>query len=74
MASSRFMGLVNRLPVSWESALASGLDFLAEELEAETMKFKVHDNGVSIQIVCDETNQRKAAQFWKDEVKPKLGD
>jgi hypothetical protein len=69
---SKFERLLNIAPFDWEEAVASGVAYLAEELEARNVKFEVAENGVRIGIVCDEENQRKAAIFWKNYVQPAL--
>lgn len=69
---SRFESIVNRLPVSWESLVAQGVNYLSEELEAEEVKLTVHNNGVSIGIITDEENKKEAIEFWKEHVQPAL--
>lgn len=69
---SRFETLLNMAPFGWEEAVASGVSYLATELEAENVKFEVAENGVRIGIVCDTENQKKAAEFWRDYVRPAL--
>ena len=59
-------------PFGWEEAVASGVSYLASELDADNVTFEVAQNGVRIGIVCDDENQRKAAVFWKDHVQPAL--
>lgn len=69
-----FKNYVKMMPVSWETALAHGINFFTDELEADRVKFEVVNNGVAIAIVCDEQNQKEAAQFWQEHVKPVLED
>lgn len=69
---TKFERLLSIAPFDWEEAVASGVAYLAEELEAKNVKFEVASNGVRIGIVCDEDNQRKAAVFWKEYVQPAL--
>lgn len=69
---SRFESLLSMAPFGWEEAVASGVSYLATELNATNVKFEVADNGVRIGIVCDEENQRKAAEFWQNHVRPAL--
>lgn len=71
---SRFETLLGMAPFGWEEAVASGVSYLASELDSEEVKFEVANNGVRIGIVCDDENQRKAARFWKDHVQPALED
>ena len=71
---SRFESLLSMAPFGWEEAVASGVSYLATELEATNVKFEVAENGVRIGIVCDEENQKKAAQFWQEHVRPALED
>ena len=69
---TRFERLLGLAPFGWEEAVASGVSYLATELEASNVKFEVAENGVRIGIVCDEENQKKAAEFWQDHVRPAL--
>lgn len=72
MAGDNFERYVKMMPVSWKTLLAHGINFFTDELEAERVQFEVVNNGVTIGIVCDEDNQRDAAEFWKNHVQPVL--
>lgn len=67
-----FENLINRLPVGWEKLVAQGVNYLADELEADLVTMKKHPNGVSIAIRTDEKNIKKALKFWKEHVEPQL--
>jgi hypothetical protein len=69
---SRFETLLGMAPFGWKEAVASGVSYLAGELEADNVTFEVAQNGVRIGIVCDDDNKKKAAMFWKDHVQPSL--
>lgn len=72
MAGDGFESLVSMLPISWETALAKGLRYFTDRLDAERVQFDVANNGVVISIVCDEEAQRDAAEFWIEHVEPAL--
>jgi len=69
---SGFEKILAMTPYPWEEIVAKGVSYLASELEADSVKFKVASNGVQIGIECDEENQREAAEFWQDYVTPNL--
>jgi len=69
---SGFEKIMAMTPYPWEEIVAKGVGYLANELEAESVKFKVAKNGVQIGIECDEENQRQAAKFWEEYVTPNL--
>jgi len=67
-----FESILSMTPYPWQEVVAKGVGYLASELDADSVKFKVASNGVQIGIECDEDNQRKAAEFWDDYVRPNL--
>lgn len=71
-SSNNFERYVNMLPIPWERLVAMGVKYLADELEAEEVKFNVATNGVSIGIITDEENKKDAVIFWKEYVVPAL--
>lgn len=72
--SAGFESLISMLPIEWETALAKGITYFTEELDADEVKFEVASNGVAISIVCDEEAQRDAADFWVNHVEPALNE
>lgn len=69
---SGFERIVSMSPYPWEELVAKGVSYLADELDADEVKFKVASNGVQIGIVCDSENREQADQFWNEYVKPNL--
>lgn len=69
---SGFERIISMTPYPWQEIVAKGVGYLASELDADSVKFKVASNGVQIGIECDEQNQRKAAEFWENNVRPNL--
>jgi len=61
---SGFEKIIGMTPYPWQEIVAKGVGYLADELEANSVKFKVASNGVQIGIECDKENRRKAAEFW----------
>jgi hypothetical protein len=75
---SLFTTYVNKLGVSWERLLSSGLSLFIKEQQPERVVFKVHTDdsqditGYSIQVKTDEESVRKAKEFWEKNVETKL--
>jgi len=64
--------LLNLTVLDWKELLAKGISRLGSELDSDKMELEVVNNGVRINIVCDEEKQREAAKVWKNHVIPEL--
>lgn len=64
--------ILNLTGLSWQELVAKGFARLVNELDSDTTKFEVLDDGIRISIVCDEDEKREAAKLWKEEIQPEL--
>lgn len=72
MMGTDLESLVSRLPVNKETIISSGISWFIRRQEPESVDFDVYENGYQITVKTDEENVKKAAEFWRDEVNPKL--
>lgn len=74
MVMVEFKRIIAALPYDWEKVLGTGVNFLAEELDAEEVVFKEVENGIMIGIVCDEDGKEKAKEFWTEHAEQQIKD
>lgn len=72
MMGTDLESIVDRLPFNKETIISSGISWFIRRQEPESVDFEVYENGYQITVKADEENVRQAAEFWRDEVNPKL--
>lgn len=72
MIGTDLESLVNRLPVNKDTIVSSGISFFIRRQDPDNVDFQVYENGYRIEVKTDEDNVKEAAEFWRDEVIPKL--
>lgn len=72
MMGTDLESLVDRLPFSKNTIISSGISWFIRRQDPETVEFDVYENGYQITVKTDEDNVKQAAEFWRDEVNPKL--
>lgn len=72
MIGTDFESLVGSIPVDKNSLISSAISWFLRRQEPDDVTFQVYKNGYAIEVKTDEDNIKEAAEFWKDNVIPKL--
>lgn len=58
--------------LSWQELVAKGFARLVSEIDGEKATLQVLQDGIRINIVCDEESKREAAELWTNHIQPEL--
>lgn len=70
---SRFMSLVDRVPVDNDKLIGQAVGWFISKQEPENVEFTKYQNGYTIEVRTDEKNAEEAKEFWNQYVHPELG-
>lgn len=71
---SRFMSLVERVPVDNDKLIGQAVSWFIKKQKPEEVDFTEYKNGYELKVFTDEENAAEATDFWENYVDPHLGD